>query len=128
MNQKILIPILIIAVVAVGVAVALTLSKGGKITNTISTDPLQIEAAVLDSLSNNISAQTSDEALIPEMESTLGDLVSNNASVSADKALDDTAITNEEQSLTNLETSISASQSDESTAGEATNTLRDTTQ
>ncbi len=132
MNNKILIPILIVAIVGVGIVVAITLTKEEKVTNTAVTntavDPLQTEEAALDSLLNTINTQTSDEAIVPEMDSTLSDLESNSASVSADQALDDTSLTNEEQALTDLESSINASQSDESTVGETSNTLLDTTQ
>ncbi|HLC99583.1 MAG TPA: hypothetical protein VJC11_01320, partial [Patescibacteria group bacterium] len=96
-------------------------------TNT-STDALLVEEESLNGLSSAINAQDRDEAIVPEMESTLNDLENDAGSVSADQALNDTAIAGEEQALTNLETAISTSQADESLADETANALLDTTQ
>lgn len=85
MNNKVLIPILVVAVIAIIVVVAFSLTKEETSTNTTTTvtntavDPLQAEEADLDNLSNTINAQTGDEAVIPELESTLTDLESNSA-------------------------------------------------
>ena len=134
MNNKILIPIIVVIVVVGAIVVVMNLDNEQVTTDTNTStvgstaDPLQAEEASLDVLIDTYGNQESDDALVPEFASTLDDLQNDSSTVSADNALDESSISSEEQALTDLETSINTSNSDDTTVNESTNTLLNTAQ